>query len=497
MSNKLFLGIEIGSAFSSKGKAGFKDAKKQAVELGKTYRQTNKELNASKKFVQTRDQLSKLRKEYERSGRSDKKLSGQIKRTENAYEKARQGVAQYGIELDKVDKNTAKLINRQKKQETQLRKLRAEGDKSKKSFSLGGALRKGAKIGGAVLGSGVAIGGSAFAFTNNFAGKADKTAKTADLLGYSVEGLQADRYAAQRAGLDESQYDNTARRVIRRIADAARGQGEGVKALEALGLDAEYLAELAPEKQMLELADAIKAVEDEGERMAIFARLGDTEGVPLVNLLKGGREELIKLRQEAKETGGILSEKDARNAEAYQDAMLNATFAANGLKNILGTALLPVMKDLGMEMTAFSKEYGNEIRALGTIVSSVVSLIGKTIKAAFAVPVRIAQTFGTAAGVLATGDVTGVPDALSDIWGDLFSDDKKAPSSSSTQVKNISNAQSSGNRLIELNAPISITVGPDQSVQDAGLEVEKALLRVKQKAEQQQRGALTDGFAPA
>ncbi len=150
----------------------------------------------------------------------------------------------------------------------------------------------------------------------------DKVAKTARGLGASTEFLSGLEFAAQRtSGLEAGAATKGIEKMTRRIEEAARGSGEAIKALEMLGLEAQALANLSPEEQFKVLSRAMDGVTDAGERTLIATKLFDDEQSKLhttMALSNSQMENQIKL---AKRLGKIVTEEEARKAEAYADAM--------------------------------------------------------------------------------------------------------------------------------------------------------------------------------
>jgi len=150
----------------------------------------------------------------------------------------------------------------------------------------------------------------------------DKLAKTARGVGASTEFLSGLEFAAQRtSGLAEGAASKGIEKMTRRIEQAALGTGEAIKALEMLGLEAKALAELSPEEQFEVLSRAMDSVTDAGERTLIATKLFDDEQSKLHIGLALTNSEMQQQIELAKRLGKIVTEEEARKAEAYVDAM--------------------------------------------------------------------------------------------------------------------------------------------------------------------------------
>src|SRR5690606_17259758 len=155
--------------------------------------------------------------------------------------------------------------------------------------------------------TGVAIAGAVGAWINSMSKSMDATLKMAQQIGTTTEALTGLRYAAQQfSNVSDQTFDMSLRRMTRRIAEAADGSGAAKNAIEALGLSAQSLAGLSVDEQFLRVADAMKGTADQGSRLRATMAIFDTEGMPLVNALSQGREELQKYTEEARRLGVVI-----------------------------------------------------------------------------------------------------------------------------------------------------------------------------------------------
>lgn len=249
------------------------------------------------------------------------------------------------------------------------------------------------------IGLGLA-GGAVFGLAASTASLGDNVAKTADKLGIGIEALQELRYAAERSGVSTESFDTALERMVRNLGEASQGTGTAKDALDQLGLSAEELIQLEPEEALGLIADRMGQVGTQAEQAAIAADIFGRSGVGMINMLRGGSRGLRQLRDDARRTGYVLSEKAARDAEVFQDTLLDTQLALKGVKNTVGAELLPVvtraMRRLGdavianrEEIQAWSEAFaGNVERALpiigqvldgmGEVGSAVGGLVGQT-----------------------------------------------------------------------------------------------------------------------
>ena len=134
-----------------------------------------------------------------------------------------------------------------------------EGDGASGKAALGSVKAQLAQISSTAVSTGKSIlkyGGIAtgvasailIASTKQSLGQIDNLAKTADKLGTTTQALEAMRHAGELTGVSTNTMDMALQRMTRRWSEAAVGTGEAQKAIQELGLDAKYLASLAPDE---------------------------------------------------------------------------------------------------------------------------------------------------------------------------------------------------------------------------------------------------------
>jgi hypothetical protein len=184
----------------------------------------------------------------------------------------------------------------------------------------------------------------------------DSLAKTSDKLGIATEQLAGLRHAAELTGVSAQTFDMALQRMTRRVAEAGMGTGESVKALKELGVSARHLAQLAPDEQFKAIAEAMRQVKTQGDRVRLAFKLFDSEGVAVVNTLKLGREGLNQAVAEVKRLGNAFSRVDAAKIEDANDAITRMRAAFQGLTGELAINLADPLQNLAKETGAYTKE---------------------------------------------------------------------------------------------------------------------------------------------
>lgn len=185
----------------------------------------------------------------------------------------------------------------------------------------------------------------------------DKIGKTADKLGISVEKLQGLQFAAEQTGVSADTMNMAMQRMVRRVAEAAQGSGEAVNALKELGISAEKLAQLSPDEQMRQIADAMQGVAGQGDKVRLAMKLFDSEGVALVNTLAGGSAALDEYQRQLEETGAVMSREQIAKVEAANDAWNKASKTIDGAFRKALVAIAPAIESVGNAIGDLGKNW--------------------------------------------------------------------------------------------------------------------------------------------
>lgn len=254
--------------------------------------------------------------------------------------------------------------------------------------------------------SAAAIGavGALFGITAATASAGDEAAKTAKQIGLTTDAYQELLFAAERSGASQEQLAVGLKTIQRLAFDAANGNAEAAKTFDQLGIsvtDANGNLK-SGEQLLLEAADAISKLDSEAEKIALAQKLFGEGGAALLPLLDSGAKGIDELRRRARELGFIMDEEATRASEQFADSLLDAQLVLEGLRNIIGTAFLPVFTQL-LDWFVMGAQF------IQPIVSGFLEFIDKTIglEAVIAGLVAIFVAFGTAAAALGALLTTG------------------------------------------------------------------------------------------
>ena len=203
----------------------------------------------------------------------------------------------------------------------------------------------------------------------------DALAKQADKLGVTTQALAGLQHAADLTGVSSKTLNKGLLDMTVKIQDAAKGMGEGKEALKELGLDAQKLAKMSPDKAFIKISEAMKGVEHHGNKVAIAYDLFGAKGTDLLNTLAMGETALNKTAAEAQTLGLALNRVDAAKVEAANDAMTKSAGVVSGLGNTITVTLAPYVKAISEEFYNSALEaggFGNfATKAMNAVVKAV------------------------------------------------------------------------------------------------------------------------------
>ncbi len=338
------------------------------------------------KTIETRQkELKKQRKVLEREGKS-------VDALDREYQ-------ELGSTLDK-------LRGSQKKWERAAAASNRVGEKFNQMQGAVGGLARNTTV--AVGAAGAAI----FSLANSTAGLGDHVAKTAGKMGIGIEALQELRYAAERSGMSAEGLDGSMEKLSKGIGEAVQGGGTAQKAFEQLGLSAQAMAAMQPDEALALVADRLQSVENGAERVALATAIFGRSGAGMINMLKDGSAGLTQLREDARATGYVLSEKTARDAEAFKDALLDAQLGLAGLKNTIGGALMPVVTDMMKDFTSYMRDSRDEVVAFAKRFADgfreIVPFIGDAVRGIAAIATGFASVTNNLASLVGGFDNLGI-----------------------------------------------------------------------------------------
>jgi len=149
----------------------------------------------------------------------------------------------------------------------------------------------------------LAVGASGFQLLKSTSRQIAETDRWAKSLQLSTQELLAWQFAAEKAGVSGDQMADIFKDIGDKIGDAVLNKsGEAVDALNALGLSAEKLSKVSPDKQLLAIGESLGKISTNAEKTTILESLGNDLS-KLLPLFDNNNQKLKQFIDLAKDYG--------------------------------------------------------------------------------------------------------------------------------------------------------------------------------------------------
>ena len=241
--------------------------------------------------------------------------------------------------------------------------------------------------GGVVAGLGLVTGALTVMF-GKLADAIDEQAKVASSLGIANEALGAMRDAAGYAGISTEGLTTSLRKMSQGIGDAANGTGEAKDAIEALGLNAEKLAQMKPEEAFTAIIVELDKIPNGIKKTTLAMDLFGRSGAAMANLTSKG---LKQAQSDAEQLGLKMNATQAKIVEDTNDAWEKMKNAGKDFLQYITGILAPGLKDGLDKAFEFIKKQDLKLwankTALGIMVAfqATVSVLGLVAESVIAI----------------------------------------------------------------------------------------------------------------
>ena len=276
---------------------------------------------------------------------------------------------------------------------------------------LGESIASGLKTTGTVIAtamatataSAIALGKSFVDTANDVAVMGDTIAKESAKMHISTESYQELQFILSHFGSDIS--------VVKNAMKTLTSQAEsGAEAFAQLGISEQEVATLSQEDLFYRVVESLQGVTDESERTILAQSLLGKSSIDMTNLFNATAEETEALRQQVHDLGGVMSDEALKDAEAYQDAMLNMNTALDGVKKNMMSKFLPGLTSV---MDGLSLIFSGDESGIGKIQSGLQEVITNI--------TSIAPQFFTLAQTILMSMISGFAPMLPQLVSSIFS----------------------------------------------------------------------------
>lgn len=178
------------------------------------------------------------------------------------------------------------------------------------------------------------------------ADQGDALAKQSRRLKFPIDALQEWKFAAEQSGVSNELFDNSMGAFSKRLGEARAGMGSLFSTLKKTNpqLLKQLVAAKSVDKALELFVDGMRKTKNAQDKAALASAAFSRAGLKMVDISVNSAVAIKKLRQEQRQNG-ILTMKQAENAEAYNDAMNSLTKSFEGLRITALAPLLPILTE--------------------------------------------------------------------------------------------------------------------------------------------------------
>lgn len=283
-------------------------------------------------------------------------------------------MASAGTVTLELDANSVKLLREMQKAQ---RQTRTTSNSMKRS--MGDAfqsIRKNANLAAkaVAVSIGAMIAANAALIRSNMQ-NIDSLSKTAQSVDGTIASLQGLQLAGREAGVDVSAVSSSAQILNQRLGEAARGTGEAVKALDALGLSAKDIQQLDVAERFAVISDRMRELGFNTAQSADVLRSFGIRNREMVVLMQQGGSAIREAANRVDQFGLAISEIDAAKIEQANDQLAFARDIMGRGMQEAAIAVAPILTELANKFIDISNEAGGmgniAVKSLDAIVKGV------------------------------------------------------------------------------------------------------------------------------
>jgi hypothetical protein len=223
-----------------------------------------------------------------------------------------------------------------------IKSLKDTETQAKKSTDAMKSLGDGAaKLGKAFVAGAAIAGGALIALTGRVVESTSAIDDASQRVGMSAEEYQKWAYAAKLSGIEVDKLENAMKKQQTVFANATEGNKAAGQAYKDLGIDIKGLTAGDAFNQAI---TALANMEDETKRNSLANDLFGKSYADLAPLLNTGSEGIEKLKQDAVDLGGVMSNEAVAGGALMGDTLDSIKFAVEGAAAQVATNFMPTIQ---------------------------------------------------------------------------------------------------------------------------------------------------------
>lgn len=284
---------------------------------------------------------------------------------------------------EQTAKKVDKLKGSSNKAAEVIGQLNKKLDKIGKAAGISAAVDSFKAVGGAVSAVKDTIGGavsSLYGFLNGQASAGDNLAKLSRSLGVSSSEFEKLQYAANRGGVSSEEFAASMKKFSVNVANAAAGEKKYLSLFNAMGVSLkDRNGKLKTNSAlMLEVADVYTKLTNAQDKNRISAELFGKSAIKMSTVFEGGSAGLKELMDRRESLGGLLRPEDTKNAEDFEDKVLDISKAFEGVRRKVAYTLMPAVNKVIDNLLDWWTSNGNAMmEKIGVYSDKIAGYVGE------------------------------------------------------------------------------------------------------------------------
>ncbi len=233
-----------------------------------------------------------------------------------------------------------------------------------------------ASVGAAILTTGTLVS-TLSGLTMKTAEHAKEVINVSQTMGMTTNQYQVWDYILKSVGYDAESASGDLAALAEKAKDAAEGGNDAEKTFQQLGISVkDSSGNLKSQNDLFtEVVFTLMRMEDATKRNAIASDLLSTTGEKLVPILNMSKEKLYELKNQAYETGNVMSKDTLDGFEELNNAMMKFDGVTEGLSNKFAVTLLPILTALFDAISAIPTPVLQLLITLASVVTSMTLIV--------------------------------------------------------------------------------------------------------------------------
>lgn len=396
--------IELG-ADTSKVTAEFEKVTKELSSVDKSLKDVNKLLKLDPKNVElitqkqgyladaielTKKKIEEEKKIFEQLPKGPgEELTEQQKALQREIVATQRKLDDYQAEMEQL---TSAQDNAARSADNLGNQIEEAGEKTQK-INLAGILT-GINQGLELVGKGAQFVKNSYdALIGDTVALADDLMTQSSVTGLSTDALQEYAYMAELVDTDVSTITGSLTKLTRNMDSATKGTGAAYEAFQKLGVDIYNTDGTLRDANDVfdEAIGKLGEVENRTERDALAMDLFGKSGQELNPIIDAGSDALEEFRQQAHETGYVLSGETLESLGSIDDSIQLLKNTMDTAKNQVATALMPIVAKIteafvkwasSVDWVKVGETIGTVLEKIGKAIGVLIDIISKIVTAA-------------------------------------------------------------------------------------------------------------------